>query len=363
MYLVGFVSFFLGYIIIKPNRVSVQQSVSPIKSKYQFRIKLIIFLSIISIYVLIKKSILAIPYWLSGGVGELKSSIVLDAALNTNPFLELLYSLVCRPLQIIMVIYAIIVVLGNLGKKNIVYLALILTFAGYLCSGSKFAVIEIVFMSFAYILIFTKLNFRAVVKQYSALIAGIFIILAFISILLAMKGEGFGSSAYSYLCGCMPCSDNALKNILLDENFYGLYSLHGILRALNFIPHYLGIGPDLKVVLDFVWSEIMLFEGTMYIADDIPYNAFVSMFTFFYADGGYFGVFILSMIFGLSSSYALRLAYRRPTVRSCALVLFIVLLVFQSMVRFQLTIVTSAMALIYILLLLPKQEVKILNFK
>lgn len=362
MYLIGFASFFLGYIIIKPNKSNNSSKFNEITNKRKdLRVILLKCLAILSIYVLVKKSILAIPYWIAGGGGEVKSAIIQDDALNTGAALEILYTFLCRPIQIIMVIYAIVVIMSGLKDKSIMWLAVILTLSGYICSGSKFALIELAIMCAAYLWLFTKLSFRTAFNRYKYLFIGVSIILIFISMLMSTKDDGFLSTAYSYMCGCMPCSDNALNSILSDDNFYGLYSFNGILRAINLIPRYLGIGPDFKIILDIVWENIMRFENTMYISPTIKYNAFVSMFTFFYADGGFVGVFLLSFLFGLVCSLSLKYAYNRPTIYSCSLVLFLILLIFQSMVRFQLAFAPNAMALIYIILLLPRIKVPILN--
>lgn len=359
MYIIGILSFTFGYIIVSSDKQNIHIKTSPELKEGKLRDYILVVLSIVSVFVFVKKSILAIPYWLAGGAGDVKRAILMEDALNAGSLLEILYTFVCKPIQIIMVIYAVVIIMGGLKQKYIVYLALGLTIFGYLCSGSKFAIVEVVIMTFAYFWLFTKLNFKALIKRYKALVAGVFLIMILISILLSMKGEGFGQSFYSYLCGCMPCSDNAINYLLYDKDFYGLFSFNGALRALNLIPRYLGIGPDFKFVLDLVWEEIIRFESPTYIASDIRYNAFVSMFTFFYADGGYWGVFLLSMLFGVSCSLSLRYAYKNPNVRSCSIVLFLALLICQSMVRFQLAYAPNAMALIYIMVLLPKHKIKL----
>ncbi len=363
MYIIGYSSFFFGYILIRPTKTD---DVNPISNRRKVISKLrntvVVVLSIVSIVVLARKSMLAIPLWLAGGAGEVKRGIMLNDALNVGGIQEIIYTFIARPMQIIMVIYAVIVILANLKQKYIVWLAVLLTIAGYICSGSKSAITEIATMVFAYIFLFTKMTFKQFFLKYKTLSMATIIVIVFVGFMLSLKEDGLSLELYTYLCGCMPSSDEALTKIYEDTSFYGLASFNGILRAVNLIPRYLGIGPDFKVILDLVWTEMMNFEDTIFIADNIKYNAFVSMFIYFYADGGYWGVFIISFVFGLSCSYAQKNALKRPSVYSCSIVLFFVVMITLSIVRFQFFYAPYAMALIYIFLLFPRTPIKNISF-
>lgn len=364
MYIIGYVSFFLGYILIRPTK---KASISPISNHKgiisRYRNIVIVVLSIVSIVVLTRKSLLALPLWMAGGAGEVKRGIILDDALNVGGIQEIIYTFIARPMQIIMVIYAVIVILANLKQKYIVLLAVFLTISGYICSGSKSAITEIVTMIFAYVFLFTKMSFKEVVNKYKTLLTICFSAVIFIGILLSLKEDGLFSSIYTYICGCMPCSDEALTKIYDNNNYYGLASLNGILRAINLIPSYLGIGPDFKFVIDLVWTEMMNFEDTMYISDELKYNAFVSMFIYFFADGGYWGVLFISIGFGVCCSYFFKKAIKRPSIYSCSVVLFLVVIISLSMIRFQLFYAPYAMALIYIFILFPRTPLNLMRTK
>jgi len=363
MYIIGYSSFFFGYILIRPTNTN---DFNPINNHIKVISKLrntaVVVLSIVSIVVLARKSMLAIPLWMAGGAGEVKRGIMLDDALNVGGVQEIIYTFIARPMQIILVIYAVIVILANLKQKYIVWLAVLLTISGYICSGSKSAITEIATMVFAFIFLFTKMTFKQFFYKYKTLSIATILVVVFVGFMVSLKEDGLGLGLYTYLCGCMPCSDEALTKIYEDTSFYGLASFNGILRAVNLIPRYLGIGPDFKVVLDLVWTEMMNFEDTMYIADNIKYNAFVSMFIYFFADGGYWGVFLISFVFGLSCSYAQKKALKTPSVYSCSIVLFFVVMVTLSLVRFQFFYAPYAMALIYIFILFPRTPINNISF-
>lgn len=363
MYIIGFSSFFFGYILIRPTKIKdVNQINDRRKVISKLRNTVIVVLSIVSIVVLARKTMLAIPLWMAGGAGEVKRSIIMDDALNVGGIQEIIYTFIARPMQIIMVIYAVIVILANLKQKYIVWLAALLTMAGYICSGSKSAVTEIATMVFTYVFLFTKMSFKHFYLKYKTLSIAIILVIGFVGFMLSLKEEGLGLELYTYLCGCMPCSDEALTKIYDDNSFWGLASFNGILRAVNLIPHYLGIGPDFKVVLDLVWTEMMNFEDTTFIADNIKYNAFVSMFIYFYADGGYWGVFVISFVFGLSCSYIQKNAFKRPSIYSYSIVLYFVVMITLSIVRFQFFYAPYAMAFIYIFILFPRTPIKNLSY-
>ena len=355
MYIVGVTSFFVGYILIRPSkRITVEQLHTPNKVLSKWRNFVIVVVSIVSIVVLARKSMLAIPLWMAGGAGEVKRGILRDDALNVGGIQEIIYTFIARPIQIIMVIYAVIVILASLRQKYIVWLAILLTIAGFICSGSKSAIAEIATMVFAYVFLFSKMTFRNFFYKYKKLSLVTLIAIVFIGFLLSLKEDGLFLELYTYICGCMPCSDEALTKLYEENHYYGLASFNGILRAINLVPRYLGIGPDFKIILDLVWTEMMNFEDTMYIADSIKYNAFVSMFIYFFADGGYWGVAIMSFLFGISCSYALRIALQKPNVYSCSLVLYLVVIISLSMIRFQFFYAPYAMALIYLIILFPR---------
>lgn len=356
MYLIGIISFFLGYIIIRPKR----KPVFPAPSKKRlllFRKGAIVVLSIISIGVFTEKAILALPLWLSGGGGDLKTAIIMDDALNTGSVADVLFVFVARPFQMIIIIYAIIVIFEKIKNRYIIWLALFLTLTVYLCTASKTTITEMVIISVAYIFLYTTLSLKSAIIRYRLLFMFISAILVILVVLLSLKDSesGPGSSFYAYLCGCMPCSDQALAQISRENHFYGLVSLNGFIRAINVFPHYLGFSPPtIKMALDLAAGYMLEFEKTINISDSIKYNAFISMFSYFYADGGYLGVALLSLLFGMLCSWSFSKSLSAPSVFSYSLSLLLVMFIMTSMVRFQLAMPFYAMALLYIIFLFPR---------
>ena len=360
VYLCGFLSFFLGYFIVRPK--SNRQESKYIKDKFAIlKHYIVLLLCVVSVVVFLLKSIVAIPYWLSGGAANLKHEIIMDDALSIGMFGDILFTFVGRPFQIIITIFAVVVIFKRLKYNSIIWMAVILNLTMYTCTASKVGISVIVITAIAYIFLFSELTLKDALKKYKLLFFTLAIVVFFVLLLTVMKDDDAetGSSLYVYLCGCIPCSDQALEQMSDYTRFYGIVSFNGLLRAVNVLPNYFGISPPaFKLVLDVATEYMQEFEETIYIGDNIPYNAFISMFSYFYADGGLYGVVIISFLFGFLCSWFFNKSQTAPSIYSQSFVLLLVLFIMTSMVRFQVFIAYYAMALVYIIVLFPRTVLK-----
>ena len=357
VYIVGIFSFFVGYCFIETFVMcKSDKKKQNVDKRFTIKLFFIYILSWISILVFIRKAILAIPYWLAGGPGAVKVAVIMDDALNDGNISDIIFTFVARPFQIIIVIYAIIAFF--VGEKNnaILWNAFFLTLFEYLCTGSKFAISTIGIIVFSYLFLYSELNIKQIINRYKTLVIIVSATFLFIIILMSLQEDGVGVSFYSYLCGCMPCSDQALDELSNTMPYYGLVSFNGILRVLNIVPHYIGISPsEIKLALDFASNYMLKFESTTIIGDGIKYNAFISLFSYFFADGRYWGVCIISVVFGGLCSWGFKKSKIAPSYYSYSLVLIFALFIATSMVRFQFSMTYYAMAVVYIVLLFPKK--------
>ena len=352
MYTLGILFYFVGYVTYK--RCS-KKCCCLQDSKYKLRVLILKILSLFSIIVLVQKAILAIPIWLSGGVGDLKSDIIENNALGLNLISEIIYTFVARPLIIVFVIYSVILILQRQKKKSIYFFTSLLILLGYLCTGSKFMIVEVITMSLTYIFIFNYNSFFSIVRRNGKLFAIIFIIFGILYFLLSAKGEGLNQSLYSYICGCIPCSDNALDSIKRQPPFWGIATFNGFLRIISLPLSLIGF-QELKSILDLVFFYMLKFEETIMISPTIKYNAFISLFSYFYADGGFLGVVFLSFIFGNISNRICSNAISSPTYMNVSLLLFTSLLIYTSMVRANTFMVYYALPYLYIYYLIPSKS-------
>lgn len=355
MYFVGILSVFVGYIITN----SIYRPKEKLKEKREkhevIKRSILVLLSFISLYIFIWKSILAIPSWLSGGQGELKSDIIMEGTLLLGGFWDVLFTYVAKPIHITLVIYCVVLIFQKKKDPLIFTLTLLVLFFGFLSSASRFSLLEIVEAFFAFWFLFSGLSFKTLLNRFKgmSLFLGATVLIIFFFML---ENGSLGSGFYVYLCGCIPCSDINLDR--LDMGYlYGLVTLNGVIRVVLQIPKMLGLVGGVWPVLDTIFEYMIRFEETTYIADDVRYNAFVSMFTYFYADGGLTGVIIFSLLTGALFSFINKRATTNPTYQSCGLAMYVVILISVTMVRAQTFLVPPVMTMVWIYFLLPKKEV------
>lgn len=356
MYTLGILFYFAGYVTYKGCRKKrcLQDS------KYKRRVKILKLLAILSIFVLVQKAILAIPIWLSGGVGDLKSDIVENNVLGLDPISEIIYTFVARPLIMVFVIYSVILILQRHKEKSVFFLTFLMILLGYVCTGSKFMIVEVILMSLTYIFIFNYNSIFTIVRRNRKLFVIILLIICVLYILLSAKGEGLNQSLYSYVCGCIPCSDNALDSIKREPPFWGVATFNGFLRIFSLPLSLIGF-PELKSILDLVFSYMLNFEETMMISPTIKYNAFISLFSYFYADGGLLGVVFISFIYGNLSNRICSKAISSPTYMNVSLLLFTSFLIYTSMVRANTFMVYYVLPYFYIYFLIPRKPLVIIK--
>lgn len=367
MYFLGIVFFFFGYVafnIFWPKKLNLKGLWSPkVNFKWHVNFKVIkrrilVFLTFLSIYIFLYKSFLAIPYWLSGGMGEVKTSIIMESALSIGTFGDIAFVYVAKPIHYALSIYCVILIFqGN--KDRFVYVSTaLLIVLGFVCSGSRFSLVEIVVSALAYLFMFTNLNLKQFINKYRKLSMPIILIGAVVLIFMGISGDLLGT-VNAYLCGCIPCSDNAILRIDDSFNYYGIVTFNGVLRVINQIPSMLGLTPGIKEILDMSYEYMIRFEETTYIGDGIRYNAFISMFTYFYADAGLKGVCVLSALFGGFTAIINKTAFANPTYRNCALLLLVVIMISNSMVRIQTFLVPTVMAFVYIYFIVPNEMIEL----
>ena len=104
------------------------------------------------------------------------------------------------------------------------------------------------------------------------------------------------------------------------------------------------------------YNMIETYEKAIYISPTIKYNAFISIFTYFYKDGGLFFVILASFFFGRVSNNAFLHLINEKSIYSLLIYLFICYLILFSIVRSQLFLSPTVMTYIYIFLFFRKSK-------
>lgn len=359
VYLIGIVSFFLGGIAVKIVRKPVNNTYRKIDNYYSIKYWSLMFLSVISLYVLWKRSMLALPYWLmgEGGVGQLKAAIV-QQELSTGNLDNMIAGFIARPMQVIMVNYAIISYFEKKKDTLVITMAILLTLAGYICSGSKFSISQVITVALVYAFLYGH-NLKDIFFNHKFLWLSVTGILVFVAFMMSLKDASMWYEFYIYACGCVPLSDQALAVIDKSTPAMGLATFNGVVRVLNILPSYfLGLGSELKGIIDYYFNFMFQFEEPTYIGRNTGYNAFVSIFSYFYADGRMLGVAFLSFLFGWCCSKSFTYSLKKPSVCSISIVLLLCVFISQSMVRIKTFYAPDVMALLLVIFLFPRNSIQ-----
>lgn len=350
MYILGIIFYFVGYITYRQHYYVFFTRVD----NYRKKMIILKILILISIVVLFKKSLLAIPLWLSGGVDNLKSSIVEQKSLSLGFWGDFFFTFVARPMLMVAVLYSVILLFQNKKEYCLYIFTFVMSFLGYVCTGSKFIIMELVTMVFTYLLIFRGGQIYALFRYNKKIFYSTFLVIVLLLLLLNSKDGELCQSIYIYLCGCIPCSDKAL--IIIDEHphFYGTITFNGFFRIFSLPLSFLG--NEFKDILDNGFLFMQKFEHTMHISPTISYNAFISLYSYFYADGGLVGVALFSFLFGYFSNKICTQSILNPTYMNVAMLLFTSILISTSMVRANTFMIYYVLPYFYIYFLIPKSS-------
>lgn len=309
------------------------------------------------------RALRAIPFWLAGGAGAVKVALYGGhGELNGTGLESILFTYFANPIQIAGMIYIIINLFQKKKNKPIIILTVVLTVLKYLASGSKGIVTWVAVLIFGYLLCNPKININRFLKTHKKINFFILTSLTFVCIMMTLKGNIL-EVAYLYLCGCIPMSDYALTMLVSEmPKFYGLMTFNGLLRIVFQVTSFFGFGRGQIDILNTIFEYYESFQDPIMISPTQKYNAYTSMFTIFYMDGGYTGVILLSFIFGILAALSQYRALAKPSYQSIGILLYVFILIWGSMTRIDFMFVHYAMALVYIYIFFPKNNIKIENF-
>lgn len=367
IFTMGISAFCLGFYPVKYliGRVQLFKNYSEDENAFAFSIESRIVFSVLSfltVIVLIVRATQILPYWL-GGVASVKQANV-EGFIKYPFIINVLYTFLAGPMETIAVFVAAVDFFFNRDKVAIMQtiLAGIIVVLAYVCSGSKFLIVTLLL---SFVLVYSiyrnsrKKNMMSMKhlalwkKGLITITTGVAII--FLIYLLNNKYGTWYKSLYFYLVGTVPCGNNALENLSGEVKFHGMISFNGFARAISQALSVVGIKVPYQNYMNEAYNVMQAYEHAIYIAPGVHYNAFISMFSYFYADGGIIAVILLSFILGRCSSNVYYRLKEEKSAISMMLYLYICYLILYSMVRMQLYLVTSAMTLIYILLLFRKR--------
>ena len=357
VYAIGLFCFTLGnFSFFKKRKVRLEYSLAPHYHLTSNKKNILIIFAIISIVIFGIYAMQMIRYWNIGGVHTVKAAGV-EGFIQVDNYIEILYTYLATPIQFLSVLVIIINILFD--KENIskilILLSIIMFVLKYICTASKFAVVlpvVIILISVLYKSALRKTKFKHLIRKLSLLQKIIIIVITIIIILfivnLLSSSRNWMESLYYYLVGCVPCSDHAIKTLESNNiQFYGAVSFNGVLRMFNSFIRLIGTETPWSVMMDEAYQSILTFEKAINITPTVKYNAFISCFSYFFSDGGFFGVAILSFFFGRYAKITYERFIRKQDLYHFIQYILCCYVILTSMVRFQFFVITLPLVYLY----------------
>lgn len=355
IYVCGIGAFCMGYMFFQNNRsfnMKYYHKDLFVGTKHRF----FMFLLYVSIFFMVYRALRAIPLWVYGGAGAVKTELFRGDDLKGGGIENILYVYIMSPIQIASLIYVVISIFQKKIDKRITFLCILLSILFYIATASKLVVSQFALMFFSYIVCIPSNSIYQLLKKYKSYLIIAVVIISAVVFLLSLKGDLF-RSIYFYLCGCIPMSDMALSTITSYPHFYGLITFNGIIRLIFAVPNFIGLGGSAATLIDYAFLFRQTFEKTTIVAPGQEFNSFISMFVDFYIDGGIWGVILLSFFFGGVSAKIKNMAFSKPSFFSIGLLLYVVYIIWTSMARIDIMMIYNVMALVMICLFFPKNSI------
>ena len=371
VYIVGISFFLIGCLPFKLyiRQVTLYRKKKTQRSLFDFNKNVRLFfllLTIVATLILFSRAIKTLPFWF-GGVALVKRANV-EGYITYSALESMLYTFFANPIETLSVFVVAIDFFferGSFSKLQAAFTILMILF-GYISSGSKFLLfVPILAFSITY---FTyKYENDRSYRKYSKIISKLpvwkkilivivaMIISLFLIYMLNMKYGGWLESLYMYFVGCIPCGSHAIEDMSNGTRYYGMVSFNGAFRVLSQIFAFIGIKLPYNSIMNDAYNSMLIYERAVNISPTVTYNAFISVFSYFYKDGGLLGVGIGSFIFGRISYLVYRKLISEKSAFSLLLYLFICYLILFSIVRMQLYLAPTVMLLIYINILFRRK--------
>lgn len=242
---------------------------------------------------------------------------------------------ICVPLSLISVV-------RGEAKKSFVALTFFDLILYVICTGSRIILASLI-VQIVYLMIIYKVTVPKRVTKWLKRIILIGVI-AIIIITLMRRSEYWEKinytiyqSYYSYSCLCVPLLDTWL-DIIDANNFitYGLASLKPLLSIPDVIFRQFGISN-----LDIYYYTVGILNSTedyFWVFDNKNYNAFVTLFFYFYLDFREIGVFLGSLLYGGFCGKHYRSVTRNNNMRNVLLFLLLLQGFTKMLVRWEFSI-------------------------
>lgn len=236
------------------------------------------------------------------------------------------------------------------------FLVLISIFSFYLATGVRDLFISVCIYLFFLMLLRVDINkIRAYTIKKNKKIFIYFVIIGLICIVsIVFAGNNIFTTLYYYTSASITALDvmmNYISNYHMQYT-YGFVSFNGLIRPIFELLQRFNISmPYIYILAD---TYINMQQNTITISQGQSFNAFFTVFLNMYLDGGYCGVVLISFISGWGASHIYKKCFLNMNHKYLSYYLFVVGLIFTSMVRYQFASYTYALTLFYLQFMFKK---------
>lgn len=353
---VGLVSFMLGFAIPK-----IRLSVS---SAYGYRRNNFFNLNKKIIYILMAITIVILGYTASSSINLLLSGHNLwyvryiahnDIVSSESGMLNILYNYLAQPIAQLLIPVSILSLFSKNRDIKLIFGSLIITILLIISNGGRFILLYyLIHLVFIGSFINNKFEITKIVRKRVRIIS-LFVLTGIIYITVS-RGASIGKTLYIYLSGCVPFMSQWVENIdQINTYTYGIMSFQGFIRPFFAFLEKLGLINNFPPIITTAENLTLQLELPVSIGGDNTFNAFVSLFYYFYVDFGFLGVVIISMVFGAICNNAYHNIMSKSTNIDVITYSLILQLILTSMVRFQFASFIFALTFIYLQIIRPRK--------
>lgn len=276
-----------------------------------------------------------------------------------NPILRLLYNYIVRPFSYaILPIFAADFFVSKKKDKFLLICSILIVAERVLIEGGR-VVIMFIISSLLTAFAVTRGKFK-LKKGSKALLLVITVacVYAIYQVSLSRGATDMWYTLYIYFCGCVPHLSyrlNQLDVVYAGVHTYGMACLNGVLSYIFAILDNLGISAPQAFTAA---TQLMNVENKVAVTSDVQsqFNAFVGPYFYMYLDGGYFGVILGMLLYGILCYHFYKKLKNKISYRDLTVYILLVQGIITSMVRLQFVVTYYTVAFVFIYFLINKNK-------
>lgn len=350
-YIIGLGSITGGYILARSVRV-----ISP-NDRFELRRRTyLIIAGLVLIFGVVKLVIIAPLLMQNVSLGLIRS-VYNGNVINGISFSPMIYRIevyFCKPmLHILSAVFALMITdktcVDGYRRIMLIISGLGIVVNQFVSAGRMAVFVLLIMMVVSCELNYNNSVFSFLKKHKGILVLGIILVGFMYWISFKRTGDThILDSIYIYFCGPSAfMAENMYR--LSGDNYirtYGLTLISGFVRPI-YIVYRAIVGTEIPLV-ELIYEINTSVNEYKYISPTINFNAFVTLFYYFFMDGGYLGVVIDSFFFSWFSNHFYFKQKRSPSLRNKVLFLIALESVVLSFVRYQYVDVSNVLPFVYI---------------